>query len=159
MSSFNQNQIKNVLKYILTVPKCDEYKKGHLYPWLCSEILCSDIYSITQLFFTYEYEEIGENINQNLKTEVSLNEKDINQNQTDQDIKKRKNTDDSYDSDIEISVDVQKDNRVKKNIELLDNLFSFLNTEEDLNYVLVGYFMKVLGFLLNKNLDIVTIDI
>jgi hypothetical protein len=38
----------------------------------------------------------------------------------------------------------------KNKIELLDYLFSFLETDEELNYVLVGYFSKFLNLLLNR---------
>jgi hypothetical protein len=38
----------------------------------------------------------------------------------------------------------------RNRIELLDYLFSFLETDGDLNYVLVGYFAKFLNMLLNK---------
>jgi hypothetical protein len=38
----------------------------------------------------------------------------------------------------------------RNKIDLLDHLFSFLETDGDLNYVLVGYFSKFLNLLLNK---------
>ncbi len=38
----------------------------------------------------------------------------------------------------------------RNKIDLLDHLFSFLETDRDLNYVLVGYFSKFLNLLLNK---------
>jgi hypothetical protein len=45
----------------------------------------------------------------------------------------------------------QKHSECSRNkIELLDHLFSFLETDKDLNYVLVGYFSKFLNLLINK---------
>lgn len=38
----------------------------------------------------------------------------------------------------------------RNKIDLLDHLFSFIETDGDLNYVLVGYFSKFLNLLLNK---------
>ena len=66
----------------------------------------------------------------------------------------RSNSDSESDSESE-SLDecVEK---VEKNIDLIDYLFKFLEeSEKDLNYVLVGYFVKILNFLFYKNNDVV----
>jgi hypothetical protein len=45
----------------------------------------------------------------------------------------------------------QKNQDIVKEIDLLDYLFSFLDSEGELNYVLCGYFAKLMTTLLNKN--------
>ena len=194
------------------MPTIDD-KKGRFYPYICVEIICSDLGFITQQFFTYEYydekdeketnkdnndikdnnenndnnensvvnniEESYENTNENIKendentNETNKNNTNINNTNTfninannispenknkishlEKFYSRNKgvNISDSYDS--EESLD-QNQHRIKKNIELLDLLFKFLESKEDLHHTLVGYFMRVLTFLLNKNTEIV----
>lgn len=38
-------------------PLLDDQKIAHVYPWKCTEIICSDANFITEQFFTFEYED------------------------------------------------------------------------------------------------------
>jgi hypothetical protein len=51
---------------------------------------------------------------------------------------------------IQDSTTQNNENNSKNRIELLDHLLSFVETDNELNYVLVGYFAKFLNLLLNK---------
>lgn len=162
--------MKEVLDFVLKEPSEDNHIKGHVLPWKCAEIICSDISKITDLFFTFEYfEKTSENSNTN-NIEIDNHNK---QNKLEEDNdriithknrskrgeeaeKKNPSDEDSFDSGISMdSKEIVPDKRKKRNIELLDHIFKFLEAENDLNYVLVGYFMKILNYLNMKNNKIV----
>ncbi len=148
-----------MLDYILKEPSSEDYKKGHVYPWKCTEMITKDVSFITDYFFTFEYEkEKTEQVN---KTETESS-KDNNSDKELIEISPLKQhrrdsyDDNSYSSDI--SMEKVCSSKVRKNIELMDYLFRFLEGSS-LNYVLVGYFNKIINFLYYKNTQLVFIVI
>ena len=104
------------------------------FPYNASEILSMDIPQITKMFFykelTYKDEDIFEELDE---SSVKNIEEDIflTPNST------------------------EKNNEFKEKYEMLDYFFSFLESDEELNVVLCGYFLKVFNRLaISKNVQV-----
>ena len=97
--------------------------------------------------------ETNPNLTMNIPVNTNLNIKEVKSIIKNINIPK-KNLDDSYNSEQSFNPETD---RPKKNIELLDLLFEFLNTDNELNYVLVGYFVNIMNFLFEKNTEKVNI--
>ena len=125
----NDDIIKKLIIYIIKENE-DDAKLGYKFPFNSAEILSFENSHITDLFFFIpgkteddHYEELDDN-------HIHKNSGDSSELQ----------------SNHEINV-VEKLNDKFENIDLL---FSFVNTENKLNYVLCGYFQKVFMSLANS---------
>ena len=231
--SFDKQNVKLLLDYIISEPVNDDHKKGHKFPFIASEILNCDVNKINEFFTATEAEllakdrkcssvsnadsdmvlsqddhlnafsneerskfekkteihienntevvvadqEEGDNHNNNENNEegvnynINNNNNDIHDNNdnmphadlspieiTSPDIGSPNNLNNKSISDLINVQNLEETSQThneageknRNRIELLDHLFSFLETDQDLNYVLVGYFSKFLNLLLNK---------
>ena len=48
---FTKEKIKQMLEYIITEPKMDDFSKGHKYPFVCSKLLNIDVHDVHKYFF------------------------------------------------------------------------------------------------------------
>ena len=121
--SFSKEKIRQAIDYIIKEPETDDDTKGHKLPFLCSELLCFENDDILKYFTMNNTELLEENETKEndiaLSIEVKAEEKNI---------KEEKN-----------------EKNIDPHIELLDYLLTFLDTKTDLNYVLLGYFSKLLS--------------
>ena len=115
---FTNEIIFKLIDYSLKMPKNNDYKIGYKFPFNATEILCSTSQSFQDKLL---YEEKNENMNF-FKTEVESKQKNEENN-------------DKNNPNYEI----------RHNI--IDYIFNFLNesnSENNSNYLLVGYFNKIL---------------
>ena len=153
LNFFTNEQIKKLIDYSTKMPSSNDHKIGYKYPFNATEILCSE----------------NTNFQKKLMSEKPIEQKDeidiVNK------IQKRggflaklfeainhiENNDEdseSYDEEEndEIEIEENKENKSGKVIyENVDYLLGFLNESEETkeNYVLVGYFYKILSNLIN----------
>lgn len=129
--------MKVLIDFIIKEPTSDDHDYGHKFPFNASEILVSENgFFIDKFFegrrFDFDDGEIIEKTNENNGGKGSSNENI--------EIKKTKK---------------ESEEESKVNYELFNYLFSILQTDEDLNYVLAGYFSKVFIHLINHRQDMV----
>ena len=127
---FDENKIKNLVNYIIKEPKEDNELIGYKFPFIASEILNSDDDRILSYFINTKSE--LENINKYKTT----NYENINLFTDDFEYK---NNDKKVIKKVTYQIKVRDPNNI---IEMLDYLLTFLETKNELNYVLAGYFSK-----------------
>ena len=140
--SFNKDKIKKAISYVITEPKEEDALRGHKIPYLCCELLSFDESKISNFFFLTNKELVEE-------AERAKKEKEE---------KMKKEQEEEFiptdNKEEEKKEEEPKEEKVIENpnsIELLDYLLTFLDTKEELNYVLSGYFSKlIITFILRK---------
>jgi hypothetical protein len=118
-----QENLIKLVDYIIKEPAEDNHKLGHKFPFNASEILCSENVFVVEKFF--------EDVKTMDEDNETLNNKDAN----------------SLEDQLEgLSINESECQIV---YPVIDHLFTFLNTDESLNYVLCGYFYKFFNHLAN----------
>ena len=167
----NKDRLKEIINYIIYMPTVDDPIRGHKLPYICSQILSMDDKNITKYFLKtnteLEQEKFDEaeiiNINEvkspeNTETVDIFRESITNMNfkyqrkRRQSKILKKKRRKKMNSCDVISKEKYNNENR----IELLDYALSFLATEEELNYVLCGYFSAFMKNLINVNQAIIT---
>ena len=145
----NEVMIK-LIDYSLKMPTEDDPKKGHKFPFNATEIICSHNSAITDKFFENEKKDEKMDIE---KEEIKNEEEKKEEN---------KKEEEKILNDDKMEIDEKSINNNEKNeenkINLLDYFFEFLQSESTVeNYVLIGYFNKILNhFLQNRTHQILT---
>ncbi len=145
----NEVMIK-LIDYSLKMPTEDDPKKGHKFPFNATEIICSHNFVITDKFFENEKKDDKMDIE---KEEIKNEEEKKEENKKEEEKKL---------NDDKMEIDDKSNNNNEKNeenkINLLDYFFDFLQSESTVdNYVLIGYFNKILNhFLQNRTHQILT---
>ena len=169
-------KIRKLIDYSTKLPKSSQHNIGYKYPFNATEILCSENTNFQKKFMSEtpledkelklkeqlrQAKKITKNgfiselfkiINKVKKEEEKSNNKDGNEISDDSE------NEDDYDNDIDISEDSDdenKENKEKKKVRVIygnvDYLLNFLKESDETkdNYVLVGYFYKILNTLIN----------
>ena len=126
---FDENKIKNLVNYIIKEPNEDNELIGYKFPFIASEILNSGDDRILSYFINTKSE--LENINKYKTTNydnINLFNDDFEYKNNDKKVIKK----------VTYQIKVRDPNNI---IEMLDYLLTFLETKNELNYVL-GYFSK-----------------
>ena len=160
---FSNDKIKKLIDYSTKFPSKDEHNIGYKYPFNATEILCSEQINFQNIFMN----EDSDKANQNRADKEILKEirkggfiselfKAINQknglNKKENENEEQESDDDSESEEEEENVKNDKKEANKKVVyENVDYLLSFLNESDKTkeNYVLVGYFYKILNNLIN----------
>jgi hypothetical protein len=158
------------LDYIVVEPEedCGE-KRSFKYPFYASEIFNCEIGEIIDLFFDTENEQkegegkLSEEVTKSTLDEEKFSElKEFENGELAEKIEISIENRENSDLDNEIEETLENNNKElieelehacdKNHIkcDLLKKLFSFLNTEKELNYVLAGYFSKVILIIIEK---------
>ncbi len=148
--------MRKLVEYITVEPLEDDNKKGHRYPFISNEILNCDVGKINDYFLNSEADlkkeeyETSEEI-----TKVESDNKVENEEVEETEKTDEANTEEQEQQPPKEDVKVEEVEEVKPvepshNIELLDVLLNFVDTDRELNYVLAGYFSKFLNNLINK---------
>ena len=167
----NKDRIKQMLDYIICEPVNDDPIKGHKLPYVCSQIFSTEADNITKYFFktNKQLEEEEKNVinetnkNDEVKENKSVDNKKVEKKEENNNEEVRENSNKKKNKKRRrrkkknrYSVPLIKNNYNSDNkIELLDYALSFLATEEELNYVLCGYFSSFMKNLLNINQPII----
>lgn len=56
LNSFDKQQVKQLIDFIITMPQEDDEKTGHRFPYMASEVLNCDVHKVNEFFFTTEQE-------------------------------------------------------------------------------------------------------
>ncbi len=133
--------MKKLIDYATTIPKEDDQKYGHKFPFNATEILTSNNMKIINKYFGID-----------------------NENNEDNNFEKNINNIDKINDDEDDVVNIKEDNNIKngnnnkdeQKEKILIYLLNFLKTESSNdNYVLVGYFYKIIQHLLiNKSSEL-----
>lgn len=118
-----------LIDYIIKEPLSDDQNIGHKYPFNASEILVSE-----NGFFIDKYYEGLRNDDMKEAEDEKIEKK----------VDKKNGKQGSSNKELSLP-----------NYEVLNYLFSFLETKEELNYVLAGYFSKVFIHLVTHRQDLV----
>ena len=129
-------------------------KKGHRYPFISNELLNCDVGKINDYFLNSEAD---------IKKEENENSEEITKVESDnkvenEEVEETEKTEEAHPEEQEAPKEESKVEEVEEvkheepshNIELLDLLLNFIDTDAELNYVLAGYFSKFLNNLINK---------
>ena len=173
----NEVMIK-LIDYSLKMPTEDDPKKGHKFPFNATEIICSSNSVITDKFF--ENNEKKKQIEKDEKMDIEKEETKKEQNKEEKKEEEKKNEEkkmeeekieekkneennekieekkNEKDDKMEIDENNINNNEIqieeqKEKINLLDYFFKFLENEStNENYVLIGYFNKILNHFLQK---------
>ena len=161
--------MRKLVEYITIEPKEDDNKTGHRYQFISSEILNCDVGKINDYFISTDKEII---IKERKTSNVSGTDNDLRL--SDERVDKKEEYEESKEEHKEDNIEESKEGRNEEtknindiilepenineyqnlnrnNIDLLDKLLEFINTDGDLNYVLSGYFSKLLINLINKH--------
>ena len=163
LTFLTNDKIKKLIDYSTRYPSIDEHNIGYKYPFNATEILCSDNTNFQNIFMsekalspvgeindkeTIKRIEKGGFIMQLFKA-INNKNKNIEDNENDSE-------DESGDSEVD---EEEKKEGTEKKVEIgqkilyenVDYLLSFLNESDRTkeNYVLVGYFYKILNNLIN----------
>jgi hypothetical protein len=143
----------------------DDNKKGHRYPFISNEILNCDVGKINDYFLNSEADLKKEE--HETSEEITKVESDNNKVENEE-VEETEKTDEAMTQEQEQEQEQEKEQEPPKedvkleeveevkqvepshNIELLDVLLNFVDTDGELNYVLAGYFSKFLNNLINK---------
>ena len=166
-------KIRKLIDYSTKLPKSSQHNIGYKYPFNATEILCSENTNFQKKFMSEtpledkelklkeqlrQAKKITKNgfiselfkiINKVKKEEEKSNNKDGNEISDDSE------NEDDYDNNIDISEDSEDENKEKKKVRVIygnvDYLLNFLKESDETkdNYVLVGYFYKILNTLIN----------
>jgi hypothetical protein len=163
----DKDKVKKLIDYIIIeLLNEEDYNKVHRYPYMACEVLNCDVPKINNFLFSTNKELYSNNNQSSFKISImdnlydtegvqSINEDDFLSN--DNGIIQSINQEDNFDKAETISIDANIDNIIEieneNRIEMLDYLLKFLDTDKELNYVLVSYFAKFFSLLLNKRLD------
>ena len=132
---FDRNKMKQLIKYIIEIPKEDENNKKYNFPYIVSEMLKSANNRIKEMIIFPE-EVFDKKINEN-KNEINENKNDKIEIKEEKEVKREEKA-------------IRKFN-IEKHCELFDLLLDFTKNENSLkNDVLCGYFSKVLISLLDS---------
>ena len=157
LNFFTNEQIKKLIDYSTKMPLSNDHKIGYKYPFNATEILCSENAN-------FQKKLMSEKIIEEEKDEVDILNKIQKRggflvklfeaiNKTD-----NNNADDDESESVdeedeeEIHIEENKENKNSKVIyENIDYLFGFFNEYDETkeNYVLAGYFYKILTNLIN----------
>ena len=157
---FDKDKIKKLIKYIIEIPKENEYDKGYKYPYIACEMLKSANSRIKEMIifpeedfnikYTKENKDNKNNIDVSLK--ISNNKEEINEESRGENIEEKDENDNvkEINSDKHEIKKIRKFN-VEKHCELFDLFLDFLKNEQSLkNDVLCGYFYKVISSLIDS---------
>ena len=167
----NKDRIKQMLDYIICEPVNDDPIKGHKLPYVCSQIFSTEADNITKYFFktNKQLEEEEKNVinetnkNDEVKENKSVDNKKVEKKEENNNEEVRENSNKKKNKKRRrrkkknrYSVPLIKNNYNSDNkIELLDYALNFLSKEEELNYVLCGYFSSFMKNLLNINQPVI----
>ena len=167
----NKDRIKQMLDYIICEPVNDDPIKGHKLPYVCSQIFSTEADNITKYFFktNKQLEEEEKNVinetnkNDEVKENKSVDNKKVEKKEENNNEEVRENSNKKKNKKRRrrkkknrYSVPLIKNNYNSDNkIELLDYALNFLAKEEELNYVLCGYFSSFMKNLLNINQPVI----
>ena len=168
---FTSDKIKKLIDYSTKFPSQDEHNIGYKYPFNATEILCSDNTSFQNIFmeekYSYNSNEdektvkkienrkgfifylfsiINKNKNkkENKENKEQENDKDDYQEKEDENEKKE----DKNEENITKEKNEEKSKVIYENVNYLLNFLKPSNRTSD-NYVLVGYFYRILNNLIN----------
>ena len=176
---FTNDIIIKLVDYSLKMPKSDDPKIAYQYPFNATEILCSNIFIMPDKFISEGKDIDTNNINdneeneknsQNYNTIMNSNEDELQKNNIDKDNNKmdekkeneeskediNNNNDDNDNNNCNKNKINDEKEKITKNImkyNIIDYLFDFLkesNSENNSNYVLVGYYNKILNNLIDN---------
>ena len=157
LSFFTKEILLKLIDYSMKMPKSNDQKIGYLYPFNATEILCSLTPTIQNKLM---HEKKNDNLNNhnNTKKEEEKNENGIQNlninfneenNETNREIQNLK-----IDNNRLGIADINKLSFVR--YDVIDYLFNFLresNSENNSNFILVGYFSKILSNLIDFQSD------
>ena len=169
---FTSEKIKKLIDYSTKIPSKDEHNIGYKYPFNATEILCSDCPNFQTILMTEKILNGGGNnkklkkngfifqlfkkINSVKKEIIKEENKDHkNDDETKENEEEEEEEEDSdFDSDEEIEIEDKNnvdENDKNQNVlyENVDYLLEFLKSDEaNENYVLAGYFHRILSNLM-----------
>ena len=166
---FTSEKIKKLIDYSTKIPSKDEHNIGYKYPFNATEILCSECPSFQQILMSEKIINGGENnkkVNKNgfifqlfkkinsVKIEIIKEESKDHKNDDETKEKEEEEEDSDFDTDEEEEIEDKNnvDENDKNQIEIYENvdyLLEFLKSDEaNKNYVLAGYFHKILSTLM-----------
>ena len=167
-----EEKIKKLIDYSTKIPASDEYNIGYKYPFNATEILCSENTNFQKIFmketpFEDKESKLKEQLRQakyiqkngfiselfKIIKQVKNNEEN-NEDEINNEDESENDSDKSEDSDEEKD---KNNNENKGNVKIkviyenIDYLLNFLKESDEIsdNYVLVGYFYKILNTLIN----------
>ena len=170
---FTNDKIQKLIDYSTRFPISDEHNIGYKYPFYATDILCSENISFQNKFMS---EKMEENSDINLVNKIqkrggflvklfeAINHAKKNSNNNDKGNENEKEKDgniyeeeysDETDNDIDFKIiendDINNNKNKKVIYENVDYLLGFLqqSNETKENYVLAGYFYKILNNLIN----------
>ena len=161
-------KIKKLIDYSTKFPSQDEHNIGYKYPFNATEILCSENTNIQNVLMEEKPYKTTENESDVIKKikkrggfiieifKAINNRKEINKNENKE---KEQESDNESDEEEEEENEIEETNVIKdkneeKNKVIYDNVDYLLNFLKETdrtneNYVLVGYFYKILNNLIN----------
>ena len=163
-----ENILKDLIDYCIKMPENDTLLEGHKYPYNACELLCSDAgINLNKLLRTKmeekKEEEKEEDKKEEDKKEEDKKEEDIKEEEKKEekkeDEKKEEEKKEEEKKENDSKTDEIGDEQEKEEEEILnyplmnkvlDYLFGFLDEEpSDDNFVLMGYFGKIVAYLLS----------
>ena len=166
---FTNDKIKKLIDYSTKIPSKDEHNIGYKYPFNATEILCSECPSFQTILMTEKIlNGVGNNkkVNKNgfifqlfkkinsVKNEIIKEESKDHKNDDETKDKEEEEEDSDFDTDEEEEIEEKNnaDENDKNQIiiyENVDYLLEYLKSDEaNENYVLAGYFHRILSNLI-----------
>ena len=168
---FTSEKIKKLIDYSTKIPSKDEHNIGYKYPFNATEILCSECPNFQKILLSEKILNEGGNnkkVNKNgfifqlfkkinsVKNEIIKEESKDHKNDDEAKEKEEEEEDSDFDSDEEEEIEDinnidENDKNQNQNVtyENVDYLLEFLKSDEaNENYVLAGYFHKILSTLM-----------
>jgi len=166
---FTNDKIKKLIDYSTKIPSKDEHNVGYKYPFNATEILCSECPSFQTILMTEKIlNGVGNNkkVNKNgfifqlfkkinsVKNKIIKEESKDHKNDDETKDKEEEEEDSDFDSDEEEEIEDKnnEDENDKNQIVIYENvdyLLEYLKSDEaNENYVLAGYFHRILSNLI-----------
>ena len=162
-------KIKKLIDYSTKIPSVDDHNIGYKYPFNATEILCSECPSFQTILMTEKVLNGGENSKKldkngfifqlfkkirSVKNEIIKEESKEHKN--DEGVKENEEEEEDSDFDSDEEIEIEDKNNIDENdknqnilYENVDYLLQFLKSDEaNNNYVLSGYFHRILGTLI-----------
>ena len=173
---FNNEKIQKLIDYSTKFPSSDDHNIGYKYPFNSTEILCSDNTNFQKILLAEKPFKSGEKLGNkeilkrviksgfftkiyNVINNNKIGDKKENENEDeengdkseDSDESEEENNDEKNNEEGNKGEKTNKKNEIKFIYENLDYLLTFLKESDRTkeNYVLVGYFYKILNSLIN----------
>ena len=166
---FTNEKIKKLIDYSTKIPTKDEHNIGYKYPFNATEILCSECPNFQTILMAEKILNGNSNKKVNkkgfifqlfkkinrVKNEIIKEESKDQKNDDETKEKEEEEEDSDYDSEEEEEIE-DKNNANENNqiviYENVDYLLQFLKSDEaNDNYVLAGYFHRILGTLIKTH--------